>query len=117
MSSRQSFAKFPEEVSVVHAELSLLHHSRVHTNFCLFMLIYDYAYGTMDKTSEDFTSRLSRESESQNDAGCGVMAHGTELLSMFHLPFAFRSFSSRPFTTDSWLLKMLWPLTLPAVVA
>lgn len=45
------------------------------------------------------------------------MAHGTELLSMFHLPFAFRSFSSRPFATDSWMLKMLWPLTLPAVAA
>lgn len=29
-----------------------LHHSRVHTNFCLFMPIYDYVYGTMDPKSD-----------------------------------------------------------------
>jgi hypothetical protein len=29
-------------------------------------------------------------------------AHGTELLSLFHLPFALRSFSSRPFKSTWW---------------
>lgn len=29
-----------------------LHHSRVHTNFCLFMPVYDYVYGTMDPKSD-----------------------------------------------------------------
>ena len=31
------------------------------------------------------------------------MAHGTELLSLFHLPFALRSFSSRPLKSTWWL--------------
>jgi sterol desaturase/sphingolipid hydroxylase (fatty acid hydroxylase superfamily) len=29
-----------------------LHHSRVHTNFCLFMPFYDYVYGTASPESD-----------------------------------------------------------------
>jgi hypothetical protein len=29
-----------------------LHHSRVHTNFCLFMPLYDYVYGTASPESD-----------------------------------------------------------------
>ena len=42
-----------------------LHHSRVHTNFCLFMPLYDWLYGTLDPKSWDlfgaspFRSHLS----------------------------------------------------------
>jgi len=94
-----------------------LHHSRVHTNFCLFMPIYDYAYGTMDKSSEElYDKAMKGEAAPKQTPDVVFMAHGTELLSMFHLPFVFRSFSSRPFNTDSILLKLLWPLTIPAVV-
>jgi hypothetical protein len=42
------------------------------------------------------------------------VAHGTELLSLFHLPFALRSFSSRPFESKWWLQPFL-PLCLPIV--
>jgi hypothetical protein len=37
------------------------------------------------------------------------LAHGTELLSVFHLPFMGRDFSSRPFKA-SWKLYPLYPL-------
>jgi hypothetical protein len=42
------------------------------------------------------------------------MAHGTELLSVFHLPFALRSFSARPFKSHWWLQPFL-PLCIPFV--
>jgi sterol desaturase/sphingolipid hydroxylase (fatty acid hydroxylase superfamily) len=39
-----------------------LHHSRVHTNFSLFMPIYDYLGGTVDATSDELHSFV-RKSE------------------------------------------------------
>jgi hypothetical protein len=94
-----------------------LHHSKVHTNFCLFMPLYDYAYGTADPISHDLYERAMAGTA----APCPVadvvfVAHGTELLSLFHLPFALRSFSSRPFESKWWLQPFL-PLTLPVVAA
>lgn len=40
------------------------------------------------------------------------LAHGTELLSTFHLPFGIPSFAAWPYATR-WFLWPLWPLTLP----
>lgn len=90
-----------------------LHHSHVHTNFCLFMPIYDYLYGTWDADSDKLhaQSRYGRTKEE----GVVFLAHGTELLSFFHLPFITRQFSSNPFAT-TWPMYLLWPLTLPAML-
>lgn len=92
-----------------------LHHSKVHTNFCLFMPLYDYAYGTADPTSHALYTKAIKGEAAPNKAPDVVfMAHGTELLSLFHLPFALRSFSSRPFKSTWWLQPFL-PLCLPVV--
>ena len=94
-----------------------LHHSRVHCNFCLFMPLYDYVYGTVDKSSHELYMRAINGESAPNKAPDVVfMAHGTELLSLFHLPFALRSFSSRPFKSTWWLQPFL-PLCLPIVAA
>lgn len=90
-----------------------LHHSRVHTNFCLFMPIYDHIYGTVDKASDElYKKAIAGEAVPNKSPDVVFLAHGTELLSVFHLPFALRSFSSRPFEAK-WWLKPLWPLCLP----
>ena len=92
-----------------------LHHSKVHVNFCLFMPLYDYVYGTADRGSHDLYTRAITGAAAPNVAPDVVfMAHGTELLSLFHLPFALRSFSSRPFRSAWWLQPFL-PLCLPIV--
>jgi sterol desaturase/sphingolipid hydroxylase (fatty acid hydroxylase superfamily) len=92
-----------------------LHHSKVHTNFCLFMPLYDYAYGTADPGSHQLYERAMKGEAAPNKAPDVVfVAHGTELLSLFHLPFALRSFSSRPFKSAWWLQPFL-PLCLPVV--
>ncbi len=92
-----------------------LHHSKVHTNFCLFMPLYDYVYGTADPISHDLYERAIKGEAAPNPTSDVVfVAHGTELLSLFHLPFALRSFSSRPFESKWWLQPFL-PLCLPIV--
>jgi sterol desaturase/sphingolipid hydroxylase (fatty acid hydroxylase superfamily) len=93
-----------------------LHHSRVHTNFCLFMPLYDYVYGTADVTSDElYEKAITGKAVPVTAPDVVFMAHGTELLSVFHLPFMLRSFSSRPFVS-SWWLKPFWPLCVPFVL-
>ena len=92
-----------------------LHHSKVHVNFCLFMPIYDVAYGTNDPSSDELYRKAINGEAAPNKAPDVVfVAHGTELLSLFHLPFALRSFSSKPFKSVWWLQPFL-PLCIPFV--
>jgi len=91
-----------------------LHHSRVHTNFCLFMPLYDYMYGTVDRNSDTLFEEAStgREVKAPDMV---FMAHGTEILSVFHLAFMSRSFSSRPYL-KRWTTWLLYPFALLSFV-
>jgi len=90
-----------------------LHHSHVHTNFCLFMPIYDYIYGTVDRDTDE-TFEKAREGRKGED-GVVFVGHGTELLSFFHLPMWSRAYASRPYKA-SWVGYLLSPLLVPAMV-
>jgi sterol desaturase/sphingolipid hydroxylase (fatty acid hydroxylase superfamily) len=86
-----------------------LHHSRVHANFCLFMPIYDHMFGTVHKTSDSlYEKAISGQAVPKSTPDVVFVGHGTNLVSLFHLPFMFRSFSSRPFEPNWWLAP-LWP--------
>jgi hypothetical protein len=100
-----------------------LHHSRVHTNFCLFMPIYDHWFGTLERERDDprqWTSlklqAAARRRNSPDAPKCVFLAHGTDLLSAAHLPFWFRGFASRPYRAH-WSLLPLWPLCAAACAA
>ncbi|KAE8686353.1 Protein CER1-like 1 [Hibiscus syriacus] len=86
-----------------------LHHTQFRTNYSLFMPIYDYMYGTMDKTSDSlYELSLKRKEESPN------VVHLTHLItpeSIYHLRLGFASFASRPYS-PVWYLWLLWPVTL-----
>eukprot|EP00526_Cylindrotheca_closterium_P005305 CAMPEP_0113623458 /NCGR_PEP_ID=MMETSP0017_2-20120614/12067_1 /TAXON_ID=2856 /ORGANISM="Cylindrotheca closterium" /LENGTH=620 /DNA_ID=CAMNT_0000533407 /DNA_START=16 /DNA_END=1878 /DNA_ORIENTATION=+ /assembly_acc=CAM_ASM_000147 len=87
-----------------------LHHSRVHTNFCLFMPIYDHMFGTVHKTTDTlYEKAITGQSAPKTAPDVVFIGHGTNLVSLFHLPFMFRSFSSRPFE-PKWWLAPFWPL-------
>lgn len=97
-----------------------LHHSRVHTNFCLFMPIYDLMFGTLERERENpslWTSiklqAASRRRVAPDVPSCVFLAHGTDLLSAAHLPFWFRGFASQPYSYH-WSLLPLWPLCAAA---
>lgn len=126
----------------------------MHTNFCLFMPLYDYLGGTVDKNSDklhaavrrgtfvncsaratcsflsnceiagvDFASIPGRTLSHDSVYVAGrtdkpdfvFLAHGTELLSTFHLPFGIASFAAHPYA-PKWYLWPLWPLTVPVLL-
>ena len=90
-----------------------LHHSQVKTNFCLFMPLYDYIYGTVDPQSDSLhEAALQGKAVPVVAPDCVFMAHGTEVLSLLHLPFASRGLSAHPWAPHA-LLYLLWPLVLP----
>ncbi|XP_039016400.1 very-long-chain aldehyde decarbonylase CER1-like isoform X2 [Hibiscus syriacus] len=86
-----------------------LHHTQFRVNYSLFMPIYDYMYGTMDKTSDTlYENSLKRKEESPN------VVHLTHLItpeSIYHLRIGFASFASKPYSSV-WYLWFLWPVTL-----
>ena len=89
-----------------------LHHSRIHCNFCLFMPIYDYMFGTLHKDSwklydDAIHGRACPSATEPPDVV--FVGHGTTLTSAFHAPFISRSISSRPFV-ELWWMKLCWPL-------
>lgn len=93
-----------------------LHHSRVHTNFCLFMPIYDHMFGTVDKSSDILYERsISGEAVPDIAPDVVFVGHGTTLLSLLHAPFCLRSFSSRPFEEKIWM-RVFWPFCLVAAI-
>ena len=86
-----------------------LHHTQVRTNYSLFMPFYDYIYGTMDESSDALhKTSLQRQEEA------GDVVHLTHLTtpgSIYHLRIGIASMASKPYTSSSWYLWMLWPLT------
>lgn len=91
-----------------------LHHSQFNVNYALFMPLYDYIYGTADSRSDALHGKArSGHAAAPREPSCVFLAHGTDMTSVFHLPFMLRSFSSKPYT-NSLTLAPLWPLSLLA---
>ncbi|KAM5554409.1 very-long-chain aldehyde decarbonylase CER1 [Rosa sericea] len=86
-----------------------LHHTQFRTNYSLFMPIYDYIYGTMDKSTDSlYESSLKREEESPDVLH---LTHLTTPESIYQLPVGFASLASKPHTS-TWYLWLMWPVTL-----
>ncbi|KAF7844508.1 very-long-chain aldehyde decarbonylase CER1-like [Senna tora] len=90
-----------------------LHHTQFRTNYSLFMPLYDYIYGTVDKSSDELhESSLRREEESPNVVH---LTHLTTPQSIYHLRLGFASLASKPHTSK-WYLTLMWPITLLSMV-
>ncbi|KAL3694776.1 hypothetical protein R1sor_008427 [Riccia sorocarpa] len=109
------FKAFPPLKYLVYTpSFHSLHHTQVHTNFSLFMPIYDYLGGTVDKNTDLLYENSRKGRKDQVDSV--FLAHGTELLSLFHLSFGIPSFAAQPYKAK-WYLLPLWPLTVPIMLA
>ncbi|KAE8038500.1 hypothetical protein FH972_011004 [Carpinus fangiana] len=90
-----------------------LHHTQFRTNYSLFMPLYDYIYGTMDKSTDELhEASLKRAAESVDVVH---LTHLTTPDSIYHLRLGFASLASRPYASK-WYLYLLWPLTFLSVM-
>ncbi|CAA2945739.1 ECERIFERUM 1-like [Olea europaea subsp. europaea] len=90
-----------------------LHHTQFRTNYSLFMPIYDYIYGTMDKSTDDLYETSLRKKEDFPDVV--HLTHLTTPQSIFHLQIGFASFASKPYNSK-WYKWLMWPITWWSVV-
>ncbi|MCL7034549.1 hypothetical protein MKW94_000703 [Papaver nudicaule] len=106
------FTTFPFLKHIFYtASYHSLHHTQFRTNYALFMPMYDYIYGTMDKSSDSlYESSLKRTEESPDVVH---LTHPTTPDSIYHLRLGFSSLASEPSTNKwSFIIKwVLWPLT------
>ncbi|XP_022964365.1 protein ECERIFERUM 1-like [Cucurbita moschata] len=90
-----------------------LHHTQFRTNLSLFMPIYDYIYGTWDKSTESlYENSLSRAKEVPHVVH---LSHLTTPQSIYHMRLGFAAVASKPFATK-WRLSLLWPFTCLSVI-
>uniref|UniRef100_A0A1D1YHS2 aldehyde oxygenase (deformylating) n=1 Tax=Anthurium amnicola TaxID=1678845 RepID=A0A1D1YHS2_9ARAE len=84
-----------------------LHHTQFRTNYSLFMPLYDYVYGTTDKSTNDLYKNTLRGTEETPDVV--HLTHLTTLQSICHLRLGFASLASKPYS-PKWYGWMMWPL-------
>ncbi|KAK9099646.1 hypothetical protein Syun_026691 [Stephania yunnanensis] len=89
-----------------------LHHTQFRTNYSLFMPIYDYIYGTMDKSSDSLYEKSLRRGEENPDVV--HLTHPTTPDSVYHLRIAFASVAAFPYSSSNkWYHTMTrWPSML-----
>ena len=93
---------------MIYGRYHSLHHTQFRTNYSLFMPIYDYIYGTVDKSSDAlYESSLKRQEESPDIV---YLTHLTTTNSIYHLRLGFASLASKPFASK-WYLMAMWPVT------
>ncbi|BFI24687.1 aldehyde decarbonylase [Marchantia polymorpha subsp. ruderalis] len=87
-----------------------LHHSELHSNYCLFMPLYDHLGGTVNVKSEALHARL-REGRAEEVPEFVFLAHCVDLLSSMHVSFVLRQFASRPYSARWFLYPFLVLIT------
>ncbi|KAI3941022.1 hypothetical protein MKX01_037913 [Papaver californicum] len=93
-----------------------LHHTRFHTNYSLFMPIYDHIYGTVDTSSDELYTTSLRRSNEQPDVV--HLTHPTTLDSLYHLQPGLASLASKPYnaTSNKWYFIFARPLAYMCAV-
>ncbi|KAE9600807.1 putative aldehyde oxygenase (deformylating) [Lupinus albus] len=91
-----------------------LHHTQFRTNYSLFMPIYDYIYGTIDKNT-DTTYEMSLKKQ-EDSIDVVHLTHLTTPESLYHLRLGFSSFASKPLLSSNWYHYFMWPFTLWSVL-
>ncbi|KAH0733722.1 hypothetical protein KY285_009429 [Solanum tuberosum] len=111
-----TFSLFPPLKYLIYTpSYHSLHHTQFRTNYSLFMPIYDYIFGTMDKSSDTlYEKSLEKKAEVPDVVH---LTHLTTLQSIYHLRLGFSSLASKPHMTSSkWYLWLMWPVTLWSIV-
>ncbi|CAN4111929.1 unnamed protein product [Withania somnifera] len=86
-----------------------LHHTQFRTNYSLFMPMYDYLYGTVDKSTDTlYEKSLERKAEMPDVV---YLTHLTTPESIYHLRLGFASLANKP-QASKWYFWLIWPVTL-----
>ncbi|KAG9440235.1 hypothetical protein H6P81_020400 [Aristolochia fimbriata] len=91
-----------------------LHHTQFRTNYSLFMPLYDYLYGTVDKSSDAlYEKSLKGKKEILQVV---YLTHPTSMDSIYHLRLGLAFLASKPFRKNYWYLLIIKPLTYLFVI-
>lgn len=88
-----------------------LHHTQFRTNYSLFMPIYDYIYGTWDRSTD--TVHETSLGKEEDMADVVHLTHLTNSESVYHNRLGFASLASRPENPSGYMMcwLLLWPIT------
>lgn len=95
-----------------------LHHTNGDSNFCLFMPLYDYLGGTLNRTAFKTHEDIRRKGREHVVPESVFLPHGVDFASLLHAGLVGRTFSSYPREHSRWFTYPFIPLlcvaSLPA---
>ncbi|CAI9103423.1 OLC1v1001896C1 [Oldenlandia corymbosa var. corymbosa] len=91
-----------------------LHHTQFRTNYSLFMPIYDYIYGTMDKFTDSlYETALKRQ---EDVADVVHLTHLTTPESIYHIRLGLANVASKPQNNSTWYIWLMWPVSIWSMI-
>eukprot|EP00808_Paulinella_micropora_P005378 g79722.t1 len=96
-----------------------LHHSKVRANYSLFMPLYDYLGRTLEPSSWTLQERAwngqaaAPKTRDADPPDAIFLGHGTDLASVFHLPWMSRTLSVHPYYLPWYVQLLTYPVSLP----
>ncbi|KAI3929737.1 hypothetical protein MKX01_025905 [Papaver californicum] len=92
-----------------------LHHMEKDTNFCLFMPLFDALGNTVNNKSWELHRQTSSGLKGTKVPDFVFLAHVVDVSAALHVPFSFRSVSSRPYRFRLILLS-IWPIAFVSML-
>ncbi|MCO5609607.1 hypothetical protein L7F22_063837 [Adiantum nelumboides] len=87
-----------------------LHHKTGDSNYCLFMPLYDYLGGTLNRTAFKSHESLRKKGSEEVVPQSVFVPHGVDFVSVLHIGLTGRTFSSYPRQHSRWFTYPLVPL-------
>lgn len=84
-----------------------LHHECQDSNFCLFMPLYDYLGKTLNPRTEAFHAQIRCDSLKERIPDFVFLLHAVDFTSALHVKFAFRTYASRPYRANMFLIPLI----------
>eukprot|EP01018_Ginkgo_biloba_P009437 Gb_16836 [translate_table: standard] len=87
-----------------------LHHTKMDSNYCLFMPLYDYFGGTLNQEASNLHFNLRSRGQERRPPDLVFLGHGVDFTSCLHVPYNGRTFASQP-CSSQWYSWFFLPLT------
>eukprot|EP00253_Pinus_taeda_P001261 PITA_01261 len=85
-----------------------VHHTKLDSNYCLFMPLYDYLGGTLNQEAFILHFNMRCKGQDRRAPDLVFLCHGVDFTSVIHVPYYWRTFAARP-CSSQWYVWIFMP--------
>lgn len=73
-----------------------VHHTKLNSNYCLFIPLYDYLGGTLNQEAFNLHFNVRCQGQKRRAPDLVFLCHGVDFTGLVHIPYFVRSFAAQP---------------------